>query len=200
MDTVVFDLGGVLIDWKPEYLYRKIFSTEEKVNWFLKEICTLEWNEEQDGGRSIKEGTELLINNFPEHESEIRAYYDRWEEMLGGAIIETVEILEKIHEKGNHRLFALTNWSAETWPVALEKFPFLSKFQDVLVSGREGLKKPDLRIYELLYHKFSIQPERAVFIDDNIRNINAAKLTGLNTIHFTNPSELRKELILQGIL
>lgn len=200
MDTIVFDLGGVLIDWKPEYLYRKIFSSEEKVKWFLNEICTLEWNEEQDGGRTIQEGTEYLLTKFPEHDFEIRAYYDRWEEMLGGVIQDTVEILEEIHSQDKFRLFALTNWSAETWPVALEKFPFLGKFQDVLVSGREGLKKPDLRIYELLFNKFSIQPKSALFIDDNIRNIKAAQLTGLNTIHFTQPEDLRKELSNLGIL
>jgi 2-haloacid dehalogenase len=199
-DTVVFDLGGVLIDWKPEYLYRKLFKTEDEVSRFLSEVCTLEWNEEQDGGRTIAEGTQQLIAQFPEHEPYIRAYYDRWEEMLGGVIHATVEILEEIHAKKTFRLFALTNWSAETWPVALEKFPFLSTFQDVLVSGREGLKKPDLKIYELMFQKFSINPEKAIFIDDNIRNINAAEKSGLYSIHFSNPILLRKELVQLGIL
>src|SRR6185437_14375663 len=125
IDTLVFDLGGVLIDWNPEYLYNKIFPNDEERRWFLSTVCTADWNEQQDEGRSLREGTELLVRKFPEHEASIRAYYGRWQEMLGGPIHETVEIFRQLKYHTNLKLYALTNWSAETFPVALELYDFL---------------------------------------------------------------------------
>ena len=135
IDTVVFDLGGVLIDWNPEYLYREIFPDESERRWFLSNITTLDWNEEQDAGRTLQEGTEYLVRKFPEHEKNIRVFYDRWKEMLGGPIHETVEIFRHLKEVSKVRLYALTNWSAETFPVALELYEFLHWFDGRLVSG-----------------------------------------------------------------
>lgn len=194
IETVVFDLGGVLIDWNPIYLYTKIFGNLEKAQSFIDEVCTLEWNEQQDGGRTIKEGTEWLISQYPHYSEEIRAYYNRWVEMLNGPIWGSVEILNQLHTQKGHRLYALTNWSAETWPTALELFDFLQHFEGVLVSGQVQLKKPDHRIYQLLFDQFDINPKQAIFIDDNLRNIKAAEEVGLNTIHFINPSDLREKL------
>ena len=194
IETVVFDLGGVLIDWNPVYLYTKIFGSQEKAQSFINEVCTLDWNEQQDGGRTIKEGTELLIAQHPQYSNEIKAYYDRWEEMLSGPIQGSVEILNQLHQSQTHRLYALTNWSAETWPTALELFDFLHHFEGVLVSGQAKLKKPDHRIYHLLFEKFDIVPEQALFIDDNLRNIKAAEEVGLNTIHFKDSIDLKEKL------
>lgn len=194
IETIVFDLGGVLIDWNPIYLYTKIFGNIEKAQSFIDKVCTLDWNEQQDGGRSIKEGTELLIGQYPQYSKEIKAYYDRWEEMLSGPIYGSVEILNQLHNSKSHRLYALTNWSAETWPTALELYDFLHHFEGVLVSGQTGLKKPDHRIYQLLFEKFDIIPHQALFIDDNLRNIKAAEEVGLNTIHFKNPIDLKEKL------
>lgn len=191
---VVFDLGGVLIDWNPVYLYTKIFGNRQKAQSFIDEVCTLEWNEEQDGGRTIQEGTEWLIARHPQYSEEIKAYYDRWDEMLSGPIQGTVEILNQIHQNNRHRLYALTNWSAETWPTALQLFDFLHHFEGVLVSGQARLKKPDHRIYHLLFEKFDIIPEQALFIDDNFRNIKAAEEVGLNTIHYKDSNSLREKL------
>lgn len=194
IDTVVFDLGGVLIDWNPLYLYTKIFGNPKKAQSFIDEVCTLDWNEQQDGGRTIKEGTQWLISKNPQYTQEIKAYYDRWEEMLSGPIWGSVEILNQLYENKKHRLYALTNWSAETWPTALKLFDFLQHFEGVLVSGQEGLKKPDHKIYRLLFDKFDIVPDKAVFIDDNLRNIKAAEEVGLNTIHFKDPVDLKEKL------
>lgn len=199
-DTVIFDLGGVLIDWNPDYLYRTIFDDEKKMNDFYAEICTPQWNEEQDGGRSIKEATEELVARFPNQEENIRAYYGRWVEMLKGPIEETVEILKELKQKGNIKLYALTNWSAETFPVALQRFEFLNWFDGRLVSGEERMRKPFTEIYELLIRRFNIEPPKAIYIDDNYRNLSAPKTLGIETIHFTSPEQLMQELKKLGVL
>ena len=200
IDTLVFDLGGVLIDWNPEYLYNKIFPNEEERRWFLSTICTPVWNEEQDGGRSLAEGTEQLVRQYPEHEASIRAYYDRWQEMLGGPIQETVEIFRELKFKTRLKLYALTNWSAETFPVALELYDFLHWFDGRLVSGEEKVRKPFPVIYRLLIERFDIQPERAIYVDDNIRNVLPARDLGFVGIHFRNPQLFREELKELGVL
>lgn len=199
INTVVFDLGGVLIDWNPEYVYRKIFDTEEEVKWFLKNICTGDWNEEQDAGRSLAEGTALLIDKFPEQEANIRAFYDRWVEMLGGPIPGTVEVFRSIKEQPALKTFALTNWSAETFPIALEKYDFLHWFDGRLVSGEEKTRKPFLDFYQTLISKFEIDPKKSVFVDDNARNLVPAKELGFETIHFQSPEQFRSELDRMGV-
>lgn len=200
ISTVVFDLGGVLIDWNPEYVYRKIFSTEEEVKWFLKNICTGDWNEEQDAGRSLEEGTNILIRKFPEHEANIRAFYDRWEEMLGGPIHGTVDIFREIMQQPSLKTFALTNWSAETFPIALGKYDFLHWFNGRLVSGEERTRKPFLDFYQTLISKFEIDPRKSVFVDDNARNLVPAKVLGFETIRFESPEQFRNELTALGVL
>jgi 2-haloacid dehalogenase len=199
--NIVFDLGGVLIDWNPDYVYRKIFNNdEEKMKWFYKYICTSDWNEEQDAGRTLAEGTELLVKKFPEHEENIRAFYGRWEEMLGGPISETVEILRKLKANNDLKLYALTNWSHETFPVALQKYEFLHWFDGRLVSGEEKTRKPFKRIYELLIKKFSIDPIESIYTDDNPRNLIPAADLGFHTIHFQSPQQFKSELYSAGIL
>lgn len=200
ISTVVFDLGGVLIDWNPEYVYRTIFSTEEEVKWFLRNICTGDWNEEQDAGRSLQEGTNLLIKKFPEHEANIRAFYDRWEEMLGGPIPGTVDVFREIKQQPALKTFALTNWSAETFPIALDKYDFLHWFDGRLVSGEEKTRKPFLDFYQTLISKFEIDPSQSVFVDDNARNLVPAKELGFETIHFKSPEQFRTELGSLGVL
>jgi 2-haloacid dehalogenase len=194
IDTLIFDLGGVLIDWNPRYLYRNIFHSEEKVEWFIENICTIEWNENQDAGRSLHEATEELVFKFPESEHEIRAYYDRWEEMLGGVIPGAVEILRLLKDANNFRVYALTNWSAETFPVALARYGFLKWFDGIIVSGEEKTRKPFPEIYHILFSRFNVNPSETVFIDDNLRNIEGAKALDLAVIHFQSPDQLKKAL------
>ncbi|MDX2047035.1 MAG: HAD family phosphatase [Chitinophagaceae bacterium] len=200
INTIIFDLGGVLIDWNPKYVYEKIFSSAEEIKWFFDNICTADWNEEQDAGRPLHEATELLVKQFPRHEANIRAYYDRWEEMLGGPIHETVEIFRKLRQNKNNRIFALTNWSAETFPVALQKYDFLHWFDGRVVSGEEKTRKPFPVIYKTLIERFSINPADALYTDDNVRNLHPAKDLGMYTIHFQSPQQFAKELGLLGIL
>jgi 2-haloacid dehalogenase len=200
IDTVIFDLGGVLIDWNPRYLYRKIFKTEDEITWFMTNICTSEWNDMQDAGRSFSDATEELVKKFPEHELPIRAWYGRFPETISGAILPTVDVLTKVKNKRAHRLYALTNWSAESFPWAPENFEFLSWFEGIVVSGQEKTRKPYKVFYDILLNRYDIDPARAVFIDDNIKNIQGANDVGLNTIHFTSASELEKDLVRLGIL
>lgn len=199
-DTVIFDLGGVLIDWNPRYLYRKIFSTEKEITWFLENVCTPEWNEQQDAGRSFGEATAELLAKFPEHREAIRAWYDRWEETIGGPISETVHLLGTIRNRKQHRLYALTNWSAETFPWARKAFDFLHWFEGIVVSGEEKMMKPQPAFYRVLLDRYRIQPSSAVFIDDNLENVAGARALGIDGIHFLNPGQLQQELEERGIL
>lgn len=196
---IVFDLGGVLIDWDPRYLYKKIFDTGKEVEDFLENVCTFHWNEQQDAGRTLQEATEWLVEQHPAHEENIRAYYDRWEEMLGGVITGTEDILRGLHRKNGHGLFALTNWSAETFPRAQELYAFLELFQGIVVSGDEKLKKPDREIFDVLLERYGLNPETSVFIDDNINNIKTANEMGFNTVHFQGPEMLKEELERVGV-
>jgi 2-haloacid dehalogenase len=200
IDTVIFDLGGVLIDWNPRYLYRKLFSTEDEITWFMDNICTSEWNDQQDAGRSFADATEELVKRHPTHEIPIRAWYGRFPETISGCIQPTVDVLSNIKEKKAHRLYALTNWSAESFPWAQDNFEFLSWFEGIVVSGKEKTRKPYPDFYHILFNRYNIDPARAVFIDDNIKNIKGANEVGLNTIHFTTAVELEKDLKALGVL
>ncbi len=200
IDTIIFDLGGVLIDWNPKYVYRDVFNGDEaKVDWFLNTICTHEWNEEHDAGRLIEEGNTLLIERFPEHEALIRTYYERWTEMLGGPIKEGVAILEKLKQVNNHQLYALTNWSAETFPVAIERYDFLQYFKGIVVSGQEKTRKPFAEIYEIIMKRYNLSPKSSVFIDDSLRNVEGARAAGINAIQFKNSQQLTNELNHLGV-
>jgi 2-haloacid dehalogenase len=192
--AVIFDLGGVLIDWNPEYLYRKIFSSDEAVRHFLSSVCTSDWNEEQDAGRTLAEGTDLLVKAFPHYEKEIRAYYGRWEEMIGGVIDGTVEILRTLKQKDHLAIYALTNWSAETIPIAVNRYEFFQWFDGMVVSGTEKMRKPFPEFYRLILDRYGLSPSTTLFIDDNLRNIHGARATGLHAIHFKSPGQLKKEL------
>jgi 2-haloacid dehalogenase len=200
IDTIIFDLGAVLIDWNPRYLYRKIFKTEEEITWFLENICTSEWNDSQDAGRSFADATEELVAKHPEWEIPVRAWYDRWQETIEGPVHDTVEILKQIKESNKYRLYALTNWSAETFPWALNTFDFLHWFEGIVISGVEKTRKPHPEFYQILFDRYNVDPSTALFIDDNIKNIDAGKNVGLTTIHFKSAGELRKELAQMGIL
>ena len=199
IETVVFDLGGVLIDWDPRKVYRQIFDTEEEIDWFFENICTMDWNEEQDAGRSLSEATNRKIIDHPEWAEHIKAYYGRWEEMLGDAIEDTVSILKDLRSVPNLRLIALTNWSAETFPIALERFEFLQWFEGIVVSGKEKTRKPFPDIYQIVFDRHDVTPSSALFIDDNLRNVQASEELGMRAIHFKRNKSLRKKLRSLGL-
>jgi 2-haloacid dehalogenase len=194
INTIIFDLGAVLIDWNPRYMYRSIFNDEAEMERFLADITTSAWNEEQDAGRPLHEGTEYLVQQFPEHADNIRAFYGRWEEMLGDAFHDTVEVFRHLKETGKFKIYALTNWSAETFPIAFERYNFLQWFDGIVVSGAEKMRKPTPEFYHILFNRYQVKPEEALFIDDNYRNILAAEKLGIQCIHFTSSEQLENEL------
>jgi 2-haloacid dehalogenase len=198
--TVIFDLGGVLIHWDPLLLYRKIFGTEQEAKRFLQQVCTYEWNLRQDAGRSLREATEGLLAKHPEWKPEIEAYYGRWEEMLGGAIEASVEVLRECRGAPGIRLLALTNWSAETFPIARRHYDFLGWFEGIVVSGEEGTRKPYPELYHILMKRYQVDPASAVFIDDSLPNIGQAKALGMKGIHYQSPEQLRQALQGLGVL
>ena len=196
IENIIFDLGGVLIDWNPRYLYSKIFKgDEEQMEWFLTNICTNDWNMEQDAGRSLQKGTDLLVKQYPKYTEEITAYYQRWEEMLYGEIKDTVLILNLLHSLNEKKLYALTNWSAETFPVAWRRFPFLKLFEGIVVSGSEMTRKPYEKIYHILLDRYEIKAENSLFIDDNRENVDTALQLGFHGIHFKSPQLLKEEFL-----
>jgi len=194
INTIIFDLGGVLIDWNPLYVYGEYFDSQEKLDYFFAHVCSSDWNEEQDAGRSIRESTEERIKLFPEWEKPIRDYYGRWTEMLGGPMQETVDIFRKLKQKPDLKFYALTNWSAETFPIALERFDFLHWFDGRVVSGEEKMRKPFSEFYRCLLDRYNVDPFKAIFIDDNLRNVEAAKKLKINSIHFQSSLQLDGEL------
>lgn len=198
--NIIFDLGGVLVDWSPDYMYKKIIPDDAKRKWFLENVCTLDWNEQQDAGRTIEEGTTALISLFPEYKDYIVSYYSRWEEMLNGPIQGTVEIFRRLKSKNQFGFFALTNWSAETFPRAMEIFDFFHWFDGRVVSGEEKTRKPFREIYELVLTRYDLVASETLFIDDNIRNIKAGQEISLECIHFTNPEDLSSSLTSLGLL
>lgn len=197
--NIIFDFGGVLMDWNPRYFFKDYFNDDEKMEFFLKNIADDDWNAEQDRGRSLAEGTEILIAKFPEWETEIRAYYDNWTTMLRSDIPENVAVLRKL-EHSEYDLFGLTNWSAETFPYALENYDFFKIFDGkIVVSGTEKLIKPDPKIWEVLLERYNIKANESVFIDDNAKNIETAKNLGFVTIHITEETNLAEELRNLGV-
>ena len=201
INAIIFDLGGVLIDWNPEYVFLDVFDGDrDKMQWFFDTICTHDWNENQDAGYPMAQATEDRVAMFPEYENEIRMFYGRWVEMLGDAIEDTVKILKQLVDDPKYKVVALTNWSAETFPIALEKFEFLQWFEGIIVSGEEKTRKPFKDIYELVLNRFGIEAKRAVFIDDNLRNVEAAREVGINSIQFKSPAQLQTDLKHYNIL
>ena len=199
LTTVIFDLGGVLIDWDPRHLYRQLFDDPDEMESFLAEVTTAEWNQHQDAGRPWAEAIEILVAEHPERRELIEAFHRRWPETLGGEIPGTLDVLAELRGAGV-RLLALSNWSAETFPVALERFDFLAWFEGILISGEVGMNKPDRRIFEHLAERFGIEPAAAVFVDDSAANIDAATQLGFRTIRFTDATALRRELLHLGLL
>jgi 2-haloacid dehalogenase len=194
INTIIFDLGGVLIDWNPEYLYKQIFTNEKDMRFFLDNICTKEWNENQDAGYPIKQATSNLIKKHPKYINEINAYYTRWEEMFGDYDAHSARILQQLHMQKKHRLLALTNWSAETFYPAKDLYAFLNYFEGIVVSGDEKIKKPDYKIYQILLNRYNVNAKESVFIDDALENIEAANDLDFHTIHFLSASQMETEL------
>ena len=195
--NIVFDFGGVLIDWNPIYLYRKVFDNECDMYHFLEHICNSDWNVQQDAGRPLVEATRLLQAEYPRYHDEIALFYGRWEEMLGGIIDENVKLIKPLKTK--YKVYGLTNWSAETLPIAMERYDFFDDLDGIVVSGQEKIIKPDPRLYKILLERYQLKAGESLFIDDNAANIETARQLGFHTMHFTGKVKLEDWLKENGV-
>ena len=191
--NIIFDFGGVLLDWNPHYLYDPYFGDVEKAEWFLINICTYPWNAQHDAGKPVAEGTTELVAQYPEWEKEIRMYYDEFEKMLSGQIADMEEYIKELKGRG-FRIYGLSNWSVETFAMIRPKYPILDLMEDMVISGKEKVMKPDAKIYQIALSRFGIKPEESVFIDDNVNNIIGCEAAGIHGIVFKDAGQLRSDL------
>ena len=189
----LFDLGGVFFDWNPEYFYKDIFKSNNELNYFLRNVCNNEWNIKQDAGRPIAKAIDELVYKFPKYQNEIKLYYSNHRNMIGSVFKDSIEVLEALKEK-NIYCYALSNWSAETWIGMLDDYPFLKKFDGIVISGQEKVMKPDEEIYQIAIDRYELIPNESIFIDDNLDNIKAAKNLGFITIHLIDAFQIKKEI------
>lgn len=197
--SVVFDIGGVLIDWNPRYLYRKLLADEESVEAFLRDVCSNEWNQQFDAGHLFCEGVQTLAAKHPDKADLISAFFERWHEMLGGEVPGTADILKRLKQQ-NIPVHAISNWSAETFPIATKLYPFLDLFEILVVSGTEKMTKPGEEIFRLFLERSRLAAVDCIFIDDNAANIAAAERLGFHTVHFSTAEELETRLASFGLL
>jgi 2-haloacid dehalogenase len=198
--TVVFDIGNVLIGWDPRNLYRKLFvDRPDEMEWFLANVTTNEWNLEQDRGRSFAEAVALLLPGQPEHLHDyIRAYHERWMEMLSGEIAGTVAILDALHAAGIP-LYAITNWNQDQFRLTRAQYRLFERFQGIVVSGEERLVKPDPAIFRTLFDRYGVRAAESVFIDDSPKNVSASEALGMRAVLFESPEQLARDLLALGL-
>lgn len=191
--NIIFDYGAVLLDWNPHYLYDPYFGSAEKAEWFLQNVATYKWNVQHDAGRPLAQGTAELVALFPEWEKEIRMYYGEFPKMMGGQIPGMQELVQELKSKSYH-IYGLTNWSAETFAMVRNDYPVLKLMEGMVVSGEEGVVKPDARIYNILLERYGLEASECLFIDDNMANVEGARAVGINAIQFRGVDALRQEL------
>ncbi len=193
MKNIVFDFGGVLVDWNPHHLYDKYFGSREKAEWFLNNICLYSWNLQMDGGKPFAEGVAELQAEHPEWSEAIAIYHTRWIEMMNGEIEGMASVIRRLKMAG-YGVYGLTNWSAETFPMVRDTYPVFQEFDGIVVSGEEHLLKPDAAIYKCLLERYNLQAEESLFVDDNADNVAGARNVGMKAIRFTSAVELEREL------
>ena len=193
INNIIFDFGGVLLDWNPRYLYKSYFNNDEEMEHFLADICNGEWNIKQDAGRPFAEAVKELQAKFPEYAEAIQMYDDDWEKMLKCELPESIDLLKELKSMG-YGIYGLTNWSAEKIGYAFANYSFFSLFDGIVVSGVEKVVKPDRKIYEILLERYSLKPGECVFIDDNQDNVDMAKMLGINAIRFDNIGNVKEHL------
>lgn len=192
--NIILDFGGVLVDWNPKYLYKTYFGDDTKMEFFLSEICPYEWNAQADAGRSTEEITNERIEQFPQWSKEIKMYFDRWVEMMGEAVPNMYELVKELKSQG-YKLYGLSNWSAQTFPLVCDNYPVFSLLDGIVLSGRECMVKPDIAIYKLLLERYGLKGEECVFIDDNPVNAMAGESLGIRGIQFLGAEDLKDKLM-----
>lgn len=193
MKNIVFDYGAVLVDWNPHHLYDKYFGSVEKAEWFLNNICLYSWNIQMDGGKPFAEGVAELQAQYPEWSEAIAIYHTRWIEMMGGEIEGMSSLVQRLKAAG-YRVFGLTNWSSETFPLVRDKYPIFSLMEGMVVSGEEHLLKPSAAIYNCLLERYGLQAEESLFVDDNLANVEGARAVGMQGVQFISAEELERTL------
>ena len=198
ISAVVFDLGGVLIDWNPRHLYRRLFADPGEMEDFLGRVCTDDWHREHDLGADIRLSCEQLASQHVQYRDMIMAWADRGEEMAAGQFDQTVSVLRTLKAAGL-RCYALSNMEREVFAIRSARFPFMRWFDGQVISGFEGVAKPDRRIFEVLLTRYDLDPAAAVFVDDSTRNVEAARDLGFNAVHYTSADQLKLELRALGL-
>ena len=192
--VLIFDLGGVVLDWNPRHLFRALIPDEAQREWFLTEVCSPQWNAQMDAGKPSAEAVAELTARYPEHTAWIRAYWDRWPEMLGGLVPGMGELLADLAAAGRD-LYAITNFNGEVWPVTQDMFPVLNCFKDIIVSSFAGVCKPDPEIFALALRRFGVAAADCLFIDDVAANVDGARAAGIAAVQFTSAAALRRLLL-----
>ena len=199
IQAIIFDFGNVLLEWDPRNVYRRYFPNDDQaMEQFLQEVNFMEWNAQQDKGRKFAEGVAELSRQFPHYTKLIQAYHDNWKDSIGRHFEGTVEIMKRL-KKAGYPLYGLSNWSAETFPIARKKYDFFHLLDDAVISGEVGLIKPEPEIFELLLEKIGKPAHACVFIDDALANIEQAQKMGFVTVHFQSPEHLEEELHRLGV-
>lgn len=199
IQAVIFDFGNVLLEWNPRHVYRRYFPNEEAMEQFLHEVNFMDWNAQQDKGRTFAEGVAELSKHFPHYSELIQAYHDNWEDSIGEYFEGTVEIMKQL-KKAGYPLYGLSNWSAETFPIAREKYNFFNLLDDMVISGEVGMIKPEPEIFEHLLERIGKLAQECLFIDDSLANIQQAQKMGFTAIHFESAEQLEDELKILKLL
>ena len=196
--NIVFDFGGVLIDWNPRYFYKDVFNDTKEMEYFLSDVWSPQWNMKHDAGFSFSEITHELQELHPKYRNEIEMYQHNWEVMIKGEISENTKLLNPL--KSRYRLFGLTNWSVEAFPIIYHKYEFFKVFEGIVVSGEEKVVKPGKEIYQLLMNRYGLLANESLFIDDSLKNIETANELGFSTIHINGTQSLKEQLISLGLI
>lgn len=192
--AILFDFGNVLLEWNPRYVYRRYFPNDEQaMERFLHEVDFTNWNLQQDKGRSFAEGIAVLSKQFPHYAELIQAYHDNWIDSIVGHVEGTVDIMKRLKRAG-YALYGLSNWSAETFPIAREQYDFFDLLDDIILSGEVGSVKPEPEIFEIAVRRIGKPANECLFIDDSLANIEQARKMGFATIHFQSPEQLEQDL------
>ena len=193
--NIIFDFGKVLVDWDPHHLYDSYFGDVDSAEWFLKNICTMDWNVQMDAGKPFQQGIEEKITEHPKWEREIRLYWERWIDMMGETIPNMYDWILQLKQEG-YAIYGLTNWSIETFPLVKDKYAIFKLMDGIVMSGEEKVIKPDLKIYHILLNRYQLIPEECVFFDDNINNVTAARNIGIHAIQFQSMEQAKESLSL----
>lgn len=191
--NIIFDFGGVLVDWNPHHLYDTYFGDKDSADWFLGNICTMDWNMQMDAGKPFEQGVAEKIAQYPQWEKEIRLYWERWIDMMGDTIPNMYDWILQLKQQG-YAIYGLTNWSTETFIQVKDKYSIFQLMDGIVMSGEERVTKPDAKIYHILLNRYQLAPEECVFFDDNLNNVIAAQNIGIHAVQFQSTEQAKREL------